>query len=99
MLDINYDVNIEVEELFSIEDNLKRIQYCLNDSVNKMETALIQSQDFLAGRQFEKVMENTQACMNIVEQTNVNLSQAIKYISSLEEILEEYKRNAYLGDE
>jgi hypothetical protein len=63
-----------------------------------MKRAIQNSQEFLAGYQFEKAKRTTMDCVNLTGITSSNILNAMEYLEKLKGILEEYGRCAYSGE-
>ena len=93
-----YDIDVEYDVLCSIEDKLRKIEYDIEGSTERMSDAIRRSQDFLAGRQFEKAKETTKACVELTGRTRQNISYAREYIVKLQDLIDEYSKYTYSGD-
>ena len=62
-----YDMFVEYDALCSIETELKKIEFDIESSVEKMTAAIARSQNFLAGYQFEKAKDTTERCVTLTE--------------------------------
>lgn len=93
-----YDMCVDYETLIQIEDKLQKIEYDLLESTKRMTDAIQRSEDFLAGRQFEKAKNTTKACTVLTERTSGNIRNARVYIDSLKSSLEEYCKCGYSGE-
>lgn len=90
-----YDICVDYDTLCDMEDKLKKIEYDLHNSSDRMVEAIRSSQSFLAGNQFEKAKMVTTNCIAITRQTGNNVRYAIEYIIKLRSVLEEYGRCNY----
>lgn len=90
-----YDMCVDYDTLCAIEEKLQKIEYDLNSSTKKMTDSIQRSQDFLAGKQFEKARNTTMSCVEVSRKTEMNLEYARKYIGELRMALEEYGRCSY----
>ena len=92
-----YDICVDYETLCELQNKLKIIAYDLTSSTDQMNRAVQNSQEFLAGHQFEKAQKTTMACISLTERTNQNIGRAAEYLETLKGVLEEYGRCAYAG--
>ena len=92
-----YDMHIDYDVLNNIEDSLEKIIFNLENSSGKMKDAILRSQEFLAGNQFEKAKTTTELCVAITQTTKDNIRMAIEYIDELRGKLEEYGKCGYKG--
>lgn len=90
-----YDVCVDYDALCKMEDNLLMIQHDLSESTERMKTAIAQSQNFLAGNQFEKAKNTTLMCAAMSETTLRNIDKAKNYLSELRMALDLYARGEY----
>ena len=90
-----YDMCVDLEALWAIEDNLRRIGVNLSESTERMLLALQSSQGFLAGKQFEKAQKTTMSCIDITAKTNNNIRNLLAYISQLKELVNTYDKSRY----
>ncbi len=94
----DYDMDVDYETLCQIESDLKQINHNLSESINNMIIGLQDSQDFLAGQQFENAKKITYKCMEITSRTVNNLGTAVDYIREMKNCLEEYSQCMYEVD-
>ena len=94
----DYDICVEYDTLCDISDKLKKIEYDIDKSTDRMKAAIQRAQDFLAGNQFEKAKNTTMSCVEITNRTQINLKKAENFIEKLREIVEEYGKCTYSGD-
>lgn len=93
-----FDINADYDTLCMLEEKLQYISYDLTESTEQMSQAIIRSQDFLAGNQFEKAKNITMTCIRHTNKTNENINNARKFLGELKSLLEEYGRNTYDGE-
>lgn len=93
-----YDMCVDYNTLLQIEDKLQKIEYDLQESTQRMTEAIQRSEDFLAGRQFEKAKNTTMACTKLSERTCGNIRNAMDYIDRIRTAVEEYGKCGYMGE-
>ena len=93
-----YDICVDFDTLCELQYKLELITHDLTGSTEQMKRAIQNSQEFLAGYQFEKAKKTTMACVSLTEKTANNICHAIEYLEKLKAVLEEYGRCAYGGD-
>ena len=93
-----YDICVDYDTLCEIEYKLELITHDLNNSTTQMVRAIRESQDFLAGNQFEKAKRTTIECTKLTEKTAGNIKHAMEYLEKLKDILTRYGQCAYTGD-
>ena len=93
-----YDMCVDYDILCDIEDKLQKIGYDLNNSTEQMNNAIRNSQEFLAGNQFEKAKNITSSCISITNKTRNNIRYAVEYIDKLRNVIDEYVKCEYSGD-
>lgn len=86
---VDYDILIDTE------DNLRKIEYDLANSVEQIVNTLRNSQNFLEGNQFEKAKRITNSCVQATNITLNNITHARKYLEELKEVLAEYEQGSY----
>lgn len=94
---VTYDMCVDYDELCTVEDKLKKIEYDLSNSTEQMVRAIQVSQEFLAGMQFEKAKRTTAACVEVTQKAGNNIRNAIEYIAKLKTALEDYSNCSYDG--
>lgn len=92
---IVYDMCVDYNNLCSIEDKLKKIEFNLYNSVDRMLKEIEQSQDFLAGHQYERIKTVTINCVDLTRKTIGNIEYARKYIKELQNAVEDYRKCGY----
>ena len=90
-----YDMSVDHDTLCEIESGLDEIYNHLNDSTAQMQNALLESQDFLEGNQFEKAKRKTKDCVEVIQKAGNNVLYAKKYICELKACLEDYSKCTY----
>ena len=93
-----FDMCVDYDTLCDVQDKLKKIEYDLTNSTDQMEKAIVTSQSFLAGNQFEKAKRTTDACVRVTRKTEINIRNAMDYLEKLKGSLEEYGRCSYKGE-
>ena len=93
-----YDMCVDYDTLCMIEDKLQKVEYDLQESTKRMNAAIQRSQDFLAGKQFEKAKNVTMACTTLTSKTEINIMHARDYIETLRIALEDYGMCVYAGE-
>lgn len=93
-----YEMFVDYDTLCEIEDKLKKIEYDLNNSTEKMVNAIRKSQEFLSGDQFEKAKITTMNCVELTRKTETNIKYAWDYIEKLCAVLKEYGECSYTGE-
>ena len=94
----SYDMCVDYDVLCDIEDKLQKIEYDLNNTMDQMLRAIQESQDFLAGNQFEKAKSTTASCVKVTRCTGNNIRNAMGYIAKLKSTMDEYGRCGYNGE-
>ena len=92
-----YDICVDYDTLYDAGRKLQDIGNSLHNSIANMDQALLYSQEFLAGEQFERVKQTTENCMKIAARTENNIRYALQYIKDLLQILDEYQNCSYSG--
>lgn len=90
-----YDICVDYDILCELHYKLELISHDLTNSTEQMTRAIQNSQEFLAGYQFEKAKRTTMACVNLTGKTSTNIRHAMEYLEKLKSILEEYGRCVY----
>ena len=93
-----YDIYVDYDTLCVLQYKLELITHDLTNSTEQMTRAIQNSQEFLAGYQFEKAKRTTMACVNLTAKTGNNIRHAMEYLEKLKGVLEEYGRCAYSGE-
>ncbi len=93
-----YDICVDYDTLCELQYKLELITHDLTNSAEQMTRAIQNSQEFLAGYQFEKAKRTTMTCVSLTEKTANNIRHALEYLEKLKAILEEYGRCAYSGE-
>lgn len=93
-----YDICVDYDTLCELQHKLELIKHDLTNSTDQMKRAIQNSQEFLAGYQFEKAKRTTMACVSLTEKTSNNIRHAMEYLEKLKGVLEEYGRCAYSGE-
>ena len=93
-----YDICVDYDTLCELQYKLELITYDLAKSTEQMTRAIQNSQEFLAGYQFEKAKKTTMVCVNLTAKTGNNIRHAMEYLENLKAILEEYGHCAYSGE-
>ncbi len=93
-----YDICVDYDTLCDIEYKLRLITYDLGNSVEQMVRAIQDSQEFLAGNQFEKAKRTTIQCAKLTERTIGNINHAREYLEKLKDMLTQYSQCAYQGN-
>lgn len=93
-----YDICVDYDTLCELQYKLELISHDLINSTEQMTRAIQNSQEFLAGYQFEKAKSITMACANLTGKTSNNIRHAMEYLEKLKGILAEYGRCAYSGE-
>lgn len=93
-----YDICVDYDTLCEFQYKLELITHDLTNSTEQMTRAIQNSQEFLAGYQFEKAKRTTMACVNLTAKTSNNIRHAMEYLEKLKAVLEEYGRCAYSGE-
>lgn len=94
----NYDICVDYDTLCVIEEKLSRIMYNLTESADRMEHAIRVSQGFLSGNQFEKAKGTTNECVALTAKTAGNIQSALNYLGELRQILDEYEKMMFEGE-
>ena len=97
-MESDFDMDVDYETLCQIETDLRHINHNLSESTNNMTMGLQDSQDFLAGQQFENAKDITYKCVEITSRTVNNLGIAVDFIKELKNCLEEYSQCMYEVD-
>lgn len=92
-----YDICVDYDTLCELQYKLELITHDLTNSTEQMTRAIQNSQEFLAGYQFEKAKRTTMACVSLTAKTSNNIRHAMEYLEKLKGVLEEYGRCAYSG--
>ena len=90
-----YDMCVDQESLFEIEERLRTIKTSLELAAEQMQDAIQRSLDFLAGDQFDKAREITENNIAETKDAVQNIENELTYIRSLQEQLEKYNNCAY----
>ena len=85
-----FDICVEYNTLCELQYKLELIMHDLTNSTEQMARAIENSQEFLAGYQYEKVKRITMECINRTGKTENNIHHAIEYLEELKGFLEEY---------
>ena len=93
-----YDICVDYDTLCELQYKLELISHDLTNSTEQMKRAIQNSQEFLAGYQFEKAKKTTMDCVNLTGKTSSNIRHAMEYLEKLKGILEEYGRCVYSGE-
>ncbi len=93
-----YDICVDYDTLCELQYKLELITHDLTNSTEQMTRAIQNSQEFLAGYQFEKAKRTTMTCVGLTEKTANNIRHAMEYLEKLKAILEEYGRCMYSGE-
>lgn len=93
-----YDICVDYDTLCELQYKLELITHDLTNSTEQMTRAIQNSQEFLAGYQFEKAKRTTMACVDLTAKTGNNIRHAMEYLEKLKGVLEEYGRCAYSGE-
>lgn len=93
-----YDICVDYDTLCELQYKLELITHDLTNSTEQMTRAIQNSQEFLAGYQFEKAKRTTMACVNLTAKTDNNIRHAMEYLEKLKAVLEEYGRCTYSGE-
>ena len=93
-----YDICVDYDTLSELQYKLELITHDLANSTEQMTRAIQNSQEFLAGAQFEKAKNTTMTCVNLAEKTANNIRHAMEYLEKLQAVLEEYGRCSYSGE-
>ena len=75
-----YDICVDYDTLYDAGRKLQDIGNSLHNSTANMDQALLYSQEFLAGEQFERVKQTTENCMKIAARTENNIRYALQYM-------------------
>lgn len=94
----SYDICIDPVILDTIESKLEKIDHDIEESTAGMERAINQSQNFLSGNQFEKAKNTTLNCLASSKNTQQNLRAAREYIVTLRNLIDEYAKYTYSGE-
>lgn len=93
-----YDICIDRMVLDTIETKIERIERDIDESTMSMDKAINQSQNFLSGNQFEKAKNTTLNCLASSKNTQQNLRAAREYIVTLRNLIDEYAKYCYSGE-
>ena len=93
-----FDICVDYNTLCDLQYKLELIMHDLINSTEQMTHAIQNSQQFLAGYQFEKAKKTTLECISLTEKTENNIRHAMEYLEKLKGILEEYGHCAYNGE-
>ena len=93
-----YDICVDYDTLCELQYKLELIMHDLTSSTEQMTRAIQNSQEFLAGHQFEKAKSTTMTCVKLTEKTGNNIKHAMEYLEKIKSVLEEYGRCAYTGE-
>ena len=96
-MDYTYDMCVDNPTLETIMDKLSRINTGLSDATKKMVDALQESQNFLAGQQFEKARELTVRTVDIASNVSVNINHAVSFLRKMEDHTIQYISCQYKG--
>ena len=92
-----YDMCVDNETLGTMMDKLTKIDTELSEATRKMANALQESQNFLAGNQFEKARSLTVRTVEIASNTSGNINNAINFLKQLREYIICYSSCQYKG--
>ena len=92
-----YDMCVDCQTLEVLMDKLIKIDTELSEATRKMADALQESQNFLAGRQFEKARDITIRTVEISSNTSGNINHAISFLKHLKEYTSQYAACQYKG--
>lgn len=93
----SFDMCIDLQTVVQISEKLKQIGSQLSDATKKMVDALQDSQGFLAGKQYEKARSLTLKTVETSTVTATNINNALRYLSDLEEHVNNYSTCKYMG--
>lgn len=93
----SYDICVDYDVLCELEYKLELIMHDLNCSTEQMAKAILNSEEYLSGHQFEKAKQTTKDCIKLTEKTGKNIKNAIDYLKTIEELLIEYGKCVYEG--
>ena len=93
-----YDICVDYDTLCELQYKLELISHDLINSTEQMKRAIQNSQEYLAGYQFEKAKRTTMDCVNLTRKTSSNIQHAMDYLEKLKGVLEEYGRCVYSGE-
>lgn len=94
----SYDICVDYDTLCALQYKLDLVAHDLTNSAEQMTRAIQNSQEFLAGNQFEKAKRTTVTCVSLTERTCNNIKHAKEYLEKLITVLEDYGQCAYQGD-
>ena len=92
-----YDMCVNCQALETMIDKLTKIDTELSEATNRMARALQESQNFLAGNQFEKARSLTVRTVEIASNISGNVNNAISFLKQLDEYTTEYASCQYKG--
>lgn len=96
---MGYDMCVDYDTLCDIGDELQKIEHNLEESTQKMTNAILRSQKFLSGNQFEKAKVTTERCLILTKRTRENIMLARTYIEQLRACVNEYGGCSYSGED
>lgn len=92
-----YDMCVDYDTLCELQHKLDLVAHNLTNSAEQMTRTIQNSQEFLAGNQFEEAKRITETCVSMVERTYNNIEHAKEYLEKLITVLEDYGQSAYKG--
>ncbi len=92
-----YDMCVDCQTLETMMDKLTKIDTELSEATKKMATALQESQNFLAGNQFEKARSLTVRTVEIASNISGNINHASSFLKQLNEYTIQYSSCQYKG--
>lgn len=97
MIGSTFDMCVDNPTLETLMDKLMIIDTELSDATKKMTDALQESQNFLAGQQYEKARTITIQTVKIAANTSRNINHAITFLKQLKEYTSDYASCQYKG--
>ena len=92
-----YDICVDYDTLIDLEHKIDLVLHDLEGSTERMSQTILNSQNFLAGNQFEKAKQTANTCIRISQKTGNNLRHAKEYLKKLQGSLLEYGQCGYKG--
>ena len=92
-----YDMCVDCQTLETMMDKLTKIDTELSEATKKMATALQESQNFLAGNQFEKARSLTVRTVEIASNISGDINHASSFLKQLNEYTIQYTSCQYKG--
>ena len=92
---MNYDMNVDYDLLCVVEEKMRIINRCIEESADSMSRSLINSEGFLSGKQYEAAKKTTMECLEISRLNEARIRSLLMFISRLKDIVEEYSGCTY----